>query len=167
MIDVRDRPDSATLRQALGCFPSGVTAVCGLRDGAPVGMAANSFSSVSLEPPLVSVCFSHTSETWPLLRDGQEIGISVLSEDQERACRALSAKGGDRFAGVRWTARDGAVLIEGATLQLDCRLADELPAGDHVIAVLRVRGLRASPHVRPLVFHGSMFRRLAAAGRAT
>lgn len=161
-------PDPATLRHALGCFPSGVTAVCALRDGAPVGMAANSFSSVSLEPPLVSVCFSRTSATWPLLRRHCRIGVSVLGEHQEQACRALAAKQGDRFAGLEWTVTaDGAVLIEGAALQLDCRLREEVTAGDHVIALLRVVGVRAFPDIRPLVFHGSTFRRLAVAAGAT
>lgn len=168
MNGVETRPDPTTLRQALACFPSGVTAVCALRDGSPVGMAANSFSSVSLEPPLVSVCFSRTSATWPLLRRHPSIGISVLGEHQESACRALSAKQGDRFAGVEWTARDdGAVLIEGAALQLDCRLREEVDAGDHVIALLRVLGVRVFPDIRPLVFHGSTFRRLAVAAGAT
>lgn len=161
-------PDPATLRHALGCFPSGVTAVCALRDGSPVGVAANSFSSVSLEPPLVSVCFSRTSATWPLLRRHSRIGVSVLAEHQEQACRALAAKHGDRFAGLEWTVtNDGAVLIDGAALQLDCRLREEVTAGDHVIALLRVVGVRAFPDIRPLVFHGSTFRRLAVAAGAT
>lgn len=155
-------PDPTTLRRALACFPSGITAVCALNDGSPVGMAANSFSSVSLQPPLVSVCFDRASNTWPRLRHRPRLGISVLAEHHEQACRALSAKEGDRFAGLEWTVSDGgAVFVAGAALQLECQPADEVPAGDHVIALLRVRTVDVFPDVRPLVFHGSTFRKLA------
>ena len=62
------------LRHAFGLFPSGVTAVCGIVDGHPAGLAASSFTSVSLDPPLVSVCIAHTSSTWPILRQCRWLG---------------------------------------------------------------------------------------------
>jgi len=155
--------DPAVLRQAYGCFPSGVTAVCALADGRPVGMAASSFTSVSIAPPLVSVCVQDTSETWPRLRDMPRLGLSVLGEDQNAACRSLADKHGDRFAGVNWDATtDGAVYVHDAALWLDCSLDHEVSAGDHAIALLRVHGVLSRPGVAPLVFHGSRFRRLAA-----
>jgi flavin reductase (DIM6/NTAB) family NADH-FMN oxidoreductase RutF len=67
------------LRGAFAAFPSGVTAIAGMLDGHPVGMAASSFTSVSLEPPLVSVCMAHSSSTWPSLRRAPSIGVSVLA----------------------------------------------------------------------------------------
>ncbi|QIZ37735.1 flavin reductase family protein [Saccharopolyspora sp. ASAGF58] len=155
--------DPRTLRQAFGCFPSGVTAVCTLVDGVPVGMAASSFTSVSMDPPLVSVCVQDTSATWPKLRPRTRLGVSVLAEGHDAECLSLSRKEGDRFAKVSWEATsDGAVYVHGATAWLNCSVERELPAGDHAIALLRIHGLRADPGAAPLVFHGSRFRTLAA-----
>jgi flavin reductase (DIM6/NTAB) family NADH-FMN oxidoreductase RutF len=164
MLDIHQQPvDPAQLRRAYGCFPSGVTAVCAMIADQPVGMAASSFTSVSLGPPLVSVCVGNGSTTWPRLRDRARIGISVLAHGQESTCRALSAKHEDRFANVEWeVSGDGAVFVQGASLWLNCSVSAELPAGDHTIVLLRVHGLRANLESEPLVFHGSRFRQLAA-----
>lgn len=155
--------DTKSLRRAYGCFPSGVTAVCGMLDGAPVGMVASSFTSVSLDPPLVSICVQDTSRTWPRLRRCTRLGVSVLAADHDATVRKLASKEGDRFAGVAWDVADGgAVLLHGATAWLGCSVQAELPAGDHTIVLLRIHGLRAQPEATPLVFHGSRFRTLAA-----
>lgn len=155
--------DPVGLRRAFGCFPSGVTAVCAMAGSEPVGMAASSFTSVSIDPPLVSVCVQNSSATWPRLRRCARLGVSVLARGQDGACRSLSDKHGDRFAGVSWEpGADGAVFVHGATAWLNCSVHDELPAGDHRIVLLRVHGLRADPGAEPLVFHGSRFRQLAA-----
>ncbi|OBI84399.1 flavin reductase family protein [Mycobacterium asiaticum] len=162
-----DRLDETTLRRAFGCFPSGVVAVCAAVDGVPVGMAASSFTCVSLDPPLVSVCIQLSSATWPRLRERPYLGLSVLAEQHDEACISLSRKEGDRFAGVGWTELpSGSVVVEGAAARLECRLRDELAAGDHLIAVLEVRSLTADPQVPPLIFHGSRLRRLAVQDRA-
>ncbi|GAA3310536.1 flavin reductase family protein [Streptomyces cinereospinus] len=150
------------LRRAFGCFPSGVTAVCARSDGEPVGIAASSFTSVSMRPPLVSVCIQHTSTTWPKLRAQPRLGLSVLAEGQDGICARLASKGGDRFAGTDWFASDdGSVFVHGATLWLDCTIHDEVTCGDHDIVLLRIHGLSAAPDTSPLVFHASRFRRLA------
>ncbi|MFJ4569094.1 flavin reductase family protein [Streptomyces caelestis] len=155
--------DPAVLRQAFGCFPSGVTALCALDSGTPVGMAASTFTPVSLDPPLVSVCVQDTSSTWPKLRRQSRLGLSVLAEGQDLVCRSLAGKGGDRFAEVDWEAGEGgSVYIRHANLWLDCSLHAEFPAGDHTIVVLEIHGLKAEPDRAPLVFHGSRFRRLTA-----
>lgn len=159
---VDDRPDTAVMRKAYGCFPSGVTAVCGTVDGEPFGMAASSFTSVSMEPPLVSVCITNGSRTLSLLRQGVRIGLSVLAHDQGAICRTLSGPG-DRFAGVGWTTDPaGAVFVDGAAAWLDCAVHDDLPAGDHRIVLLRVHGYRVDDGCEPLVFHRSTFRSLVA-----
>ncbi|HEV2637397.1 MAG TPA: flavin reductase family protein [Actinocrinis sp.] len=155
--------DPATLRRVFGAYPTGVTALAALVDGEPVGMAANSFTSVSLDPPLVSVCVATSSQTWPALRGSARLGVSVLSHEQEQASRSLAARGTDRFAGLSWCATpDGAVLLAGASAWLDCSVDREIRAGDHEIVLLRVHSLGSGPEVAPLVFHGSRYRRLAA-----
>jgi flavin reductase (DIM6/NTAB) family NADH-FMN oxidoreductase RutF len=157
--------DKAELRQVFGCFPSGVIAVCAIVDGVPVGMAASSFTAVSVAPALVSICVQNTSTTWPRLRMRPRLGVSVLAECHSEACVSLSRKGGDRFAGVSWTELPGGgVLVHGASAWLDCRLAAEVAAGDHTIVVLEICALGADLEIPPLVFHGSRFRRLAVAG---
>jgi len=154
--------DGLTLRKAFSCFPSGVTAVCALVDGKPVGMAASSFTTVSLDPPVVLVCVANTSATWPLLRVSERVGVSVLSSEHDIACRQLAAKEGDRFAGIGWKATaEGAVLVEGASAWLECAVDQEVPAGDHHVVLLRIHALEADPDLPPLVFHSSQFRRLA------
>jgi flavin reductase (DIM6/NTAB) family NADH-FMN oxidoreductase RutF len=149
------------LRRVFGAFPSGVTAIAAVVDGQPTGLAASSFTSVSLDPPLVSVCLAHSSTTWPLLRRARRLGVSVLSNEQESAGRQLSATGADRFAELDWRATgDGAVLLDGAAAWLDCTIEASYPAGDHDIVLLRVHDLDADHAVSPLVFHASRFRRL-------
>ena len=156
-------PAPADLRRVFGCFPSGVTAVCAHRNGAPVGMAASAFTPVSLDPPLVSLCVQNTSTTWPVLRTAPVLGISVLAAPHDLACRRLSARTGDRFEGLDIsTTEDGAVLVAGAAAWLTCTPDGELPAGDHTIALLRVLALDGTHDVDPLVFHASRFRTLAA-----
>ena len=152
------------LRRVFGAVPTGVTAIAALVDGAPVGLAASSFTSVSLDPPLVSVCVAHSSTTCPLLRDSARLGVSVLGAHQEQACRQLAGRGADRFASLDWRATpDGAVLVEDAGAWLDCSVEQVIRAGDHDIVLLRVHELDADPAVPPLVFHASGFRRLEAA----
>jgi flavin reductase (DIM6/NTAB) family NADH-FMN oxidoreductase RutF len=154
--------DPGHLRRVFSAFPSGVTAVAAIVDGQPVGIAASSFTPVSLDPPLVSVCVAHSSTTWPVLRGSTRLGVSVLSADQEAAGRQLATRGIDRFAGLGWSATpDGAVLLDGASAWLECGLDQQVRAGDHDIVVLRVHDLDADHGLAPLVFHGSRFRRLA------
>lgn len=164
MVELRPvADDPGALRQAYGCFPSGVTAVCALVDGVPIGLAASSFTSVSMDPPLVSVCVQHTSTTWPKLRDLDRLGVSVLGEGHDVLARQIASRTGDRFANVTWEAGDGGgVFLGGATAWLDCTVERHVPAGDHDIVLLRVHTLSADPDIAPLIFHGSRFRQLAA-----
>lgn len=149
------------VRTVFGCFPSGVVAVCAEVAGTKVGMAMSAFTGVSLDPPLVSICPDRLSTTWPLLRQAARLGVSVLADEHGPACRQLSARSGDRFAGLGLQRTvDGAVLLEGATAWLDCSLYAELPGGDHTVALLRVEELSADPGAAPLVFHDSRFRQL-------
>jgi flavin reductase (DIM6/NTAB) family NADH-FMN oxidoreductase RutF len=161
-IDLHDRTDSAELRRVFGCFPSGIAAVCALAaDGVPAGMVVSSFTSVSLEPPLVMICVQNSSTTWPVLRQAPRLGVSVLAADQDQAARKLATRGVDRFADLAWsTTPQGVVLLQGAAAWLDCEVEQELPAGDHAVVLLRVLNLVGDPDHPPLVFHASRFRGL-------
>lgn len=150
-----------SLKKAFSCFPSGVTALCGIIDGVPVGMAVSSFATVSLAPPLLSVCIQSESSTWERLRRCPAIGVSVLSEEQDSICRQLSSRNTDRFAGVRWTATsEGAVFIDKTAASFDCTIFNAFQAGDHSLVLLEIRGLTSDRSVRPLVFHAGQLTRL-------
>ncbi len=153
--------DPAHLRRVYGAFPTGVTAVAALVDGRPTGLAASSFTTVSLEPALVSVCVAHTSTTWPSLQTAPRLGISILSAGQGAIVRRLAARNVDRFAGVPFrTTQDGAILLDGASGWLEVSIDQQVRAGDHDIIVLAVHELNAEQGIGPLVFHASTFRNL-------
>ncbi|MCK0439624.1 flavin reductase family protein [Gordonia alkaliphila] len=163
--------DPGALKRAYSCFPSGVVAVCrrttvdgpDFPAGTDIGMAASSFTTVSLDPPLVSVAVRHESATWPLLRDADELGVSVFAEHQGDLARQLAGHPDRRFARVRPVAlSSGALFIPGGTAHLLCTVAGELPAGDHTVVLLEIQSLRSDPTVEPLVFHASTFRALEA-----
>jgi flavin reductase (DIM6/NTAB) family NADH-FMN oxidoreductase RutF len=158
-IDVAKR--GKELRRAFSQFPTGVAALCASGPTGPVGMAASSFTSVSLEPPLVSVCIAGHSSTWPRLSRSRRIGISVLGSDQSEACAALASRGADRFTDITWHAsNDGAVFITGSPLWLDCRIDRTFPSGDHEIVLLEVLGMFVRDDLDPLLFHRSIVRPL-------
>ena len=153
--------DPSVLRSVFGAFPTGVTAIASVVDGKPIGIAASSFTSVSLNPPLVSVCMAHSSTTWPSLSRAPRLGVSVLGADQEGVARRLASREPDRFASLSWTStNDGAVLLDQAAAWLECTIERQVEAGDHDIVLLRVVTLDVDHDVSPLVFHGSRFRRL-------
>lgn len=160
--------DEATLRHAFAHFPSGVVAVCADTGAERIGMTVSSFVPVSLGPPLVALCVQNTSATWPRLAQLPRLGISVLSAAHDRAARTLSIKEGDRFAGIDTRTHDGgALFIAGCAVWIDASIDHEVPAGDHIIVVLRINEVHCTEGttgagVEPIVFHRSAFRRLAA-----
>ncbi|MBT0566395.1 flavin reductase family protein [Williamsia sp. CHRR-6] len=157
--------DGSALRNAYSCFPTGVVAVCAVINGVPVGIAASSFATVSLDPPLVSLCVQHTSSTWPRLRAATAIGVSVFAAGQDRLCTQLAGPAPQRFDGIDPVIDDhGAVFIPGAAAMLSCRLYNEFPTGDHNLVLLEISALRADPAIEPLVFHASTFRALEVRG---
>ncbi|MGW4033115.1 flavin reductase family protein [Streptomyces sp. NPDC004838] len=162
-INVHESFDAQELRRVFASFPSGVAAVAAVIDGRPVGMAASSFVSVSLEPPLVSVSFSLTSRTWTTLRRARRIGISVLAAEQEATCRQMAGPEDRRFQGVHHSASPhGAVRLDGASAWFDCSVHTEFKAGDHTVVIFRIHAKDAAPGVDPLVFHASDYKRLVA-----
>ncbi|MFV2176927.1 flavin reductase family protein [Actinomadura sp. LOL_016] len=148
--------DGARFRSVLGRFATGVVAITAVEPGTgrPAGLVANSFTSVSLDPPLVAFCIAHTSSTWPRLRAADRLCVNILSEPQLEVSERLAVKGDDKFAGIEWTrTRGGAPLIEGALAWIDCSVEREHAAGDHVIVVARVHDLGRHADGDPLIFY--------------
>lgn len=153
--------DAPAFRRALGQFASGITVVTS-RDaaGQPAGLTANSFCSVSLDPPLVLVCVDHRSEVNEALRSSGLFGVSVLREGQEAWSRRFASSGPEKFrdAGLL-TGPNGAQLVPDALAHLECRVRASHPEGDHTIWVGEVLELAVAPG-RPLLYHASAYRRL-------
>ena len=146
--------DEARFRQVLGRFATGVTVVTGLAAGEPLGLAVNSFTSVSLEPPLVAFCVAERSRTWPGLRTAGTFCVNILTEDQEALSRAFAGRPPDRFLGVGWRpGRSGAPILADVLAWIECTVEAEHDAGDHVIVVGRVHDLGVAHEGRPLVFY--------------
>lgn len=159
-LDTTDEAVTQALRRALSSFPTGVVAVCCVGEKQdPVGMAVNSFTSISLQPPLVAISVARSSRTWPELSKTETLGLSVLGSEQEHASRNLSSRTGDRFADVTWQNTTGdAVHIDGAALWLTCKVYETVNAGDHLIVLLSVEEIAHFSDVEPLVFHQSRYR---------
>jgi len=152
-------PRDRALRRAFSLYPTGVVALAARVDGRSVGMAVNSFTSISLEPALVAVSAARTSKTWPQLREVPELGMSVLASDQEAFSRRLASREGDRFGDQEREVTDGgALLIGGASLWLTCRPHATFDGGDHEIALFEIADVTVFDDIEPLVFHQSRYR---------
>jgi len=154
--------DPAQLRQAFGVFPSGVVAVAADVDGQRIGLAASSFTSVSLDPPLVSFSVANSSKTWPDLRRADHVGLTVLADHHGEVCQRLAGPVEHRFDDVQVTASDdGAVTLDEGLARFDCTIYREVEAGDHTIVILRLHAVEHTDTSLPLVFHRSAFGRLS------
>ena len=146
--------DPRELRRVLGSFATGVTIVTAL-DAArqPRGMTANSFTSVSLKPPLVLVCVATASSLWQTFAQASHFAINVLGDHQRELSKRFAAPHPDRFAGIDWSiGATGAPILDGVVSYLECRRHRDVEAGDHMILLGEVvRFDRDSKP--PLVFH--------------
>lgn len=145
--------DPRAFRDVLGQLPTGVVVVTALTEEGPVGMSCNSFTSVSIAPPLVSFCPALTSTTWPLIERAGRFCVNVLSSPQSDVCGLMSRKDIDRFASTPWHPRPGGPGLDGARAWIDCEIESLHAAGDHLICVGAVLALEAAPdEAEPLVF---------------
>lgn len=145
--------DARAFRDVMGHYPTGVVMVSALIDGNPHGMVVGTFSSVSLEPPLISFMPMTTSASYAKLREADDLVISVLAQDQIDACRTLASKDPAKFDKVGWTpSATGAPMIDGAVAHIHCRLTEEVEAGDHFITLCAVDDLQVTRPTTPLLF---------------
>ena len=153
--------DPRGLRAVLGRFATGVAIItCRDAAGAPTGLTANSFSALSLEPPLVLWSLRLSSPNLPAFRAATHFAINILSESQVELSRRFAQSLADRFAEGQWSAGlGGAPVLGGATAVVECERQAEHPAGDHVLFIGQVRRCvdLATP---PLLFHGGHYHTL-------
>jgi 3-hydroxy-9,10-secoandrosta-1,3,5(10)-triene-9,17-dione monooxygenase reductase component len=144
---------AADFRRALGRFATGVTLVTAADANGPLGLLVNAFTSVSLEPPLIAICPSHSSFTWSRMRRCGRFGVNVLAAEHADYVRRAAPPEADRFADIDHELRDSGVpRILSAIAFLDCEPVAEHMAGDHWIVLARVHDLLADHSRDPLVF---------------
>jgi len=140
-------------RETLGHYPTGVAVITAMTDDGPVGMVVGSFTSVSLDPPLVAFMPQRTSVTFERLRNATSFCVNVLAADQEQICRRFASRGEDKFAGVTWSeAPSGAPRLENVVAWVDCTFESTVEAGDHYIVVGRVQAVDVVRPALPLLF---------------
>ncbi len=154
--------DSRTLRDALGCFGTGVTVVTTLaEDGEAVGLTANSFTSVSLDPPLLLVCLAKSAASLPAFTAAAAFAVNVLHIGQQPISTRFATKGEDKFAGTTTEAwATGVPIISGSLASFECRRTALHDGGDHVILVGEVVRVRYEPRRDPLLYFRGKYRRL-------
>jgi flavin reductase (DIM6/NTAB) family NADH-FMN oxidoreductase RutF/DNA-binding IclR family transcriptional regulator len=162
--------DPRWFRHVLGRYPTGVSVVTSIDvDDSAVGLAVGTFTSVSLDPPLVGFLPGRASESWPKIQRAGRFCVNVLSERQEDVCRIFATKEPDKFRDLRWRGTgSGAPIIDGVVAWLDCELETVHEAGDHFIVIGRVLELDVESSDPPLLFfqggYGSFMARSLASG---
>ncbi len=146
--------DARAFRNAMGNFATGVVIATGMDNGEPVGFAAQSFVSLSLEPPLIALCPGKGSSSWPLIRASGSFCINLLKLEQKPVCDTMAQSGGDKFSDIAWrTGATGSPIIDGVLGYVDCNLEAEHDAGDHTIAIGRVQDFQIlEDAASPLLF---------------
>ncbi|MGR7025786.1 flavin reductase [Geodermatophilus sp. URMC 62] len=145
--------DTNFYREVMGHYPTGVVLVSGMRNGKPVGMVVGTFSSVSLDPPMVSFMPAKTSTSYPKLLEAPVLCINVLAYDQTDVCRVLAGSDPDKFDKVAWSlSPEGAPVLHNAVATIHCTRAEQFEAGDHWITLCRVTTMEVTRPVTPLLF---------------
>lgn len=154
--------DRRAFRDTLGRFVTGVTIVTTRNlAGERVGVTANSFNSVSLEPPLILWSLNRDSRTLSSFEGSGYFAVHILRQDQIDLSTRFATPTSDKFAGLETTEGNGGVpLLKGCAARLECRTYNRHPAGDHVIFIGEVIVFEASEDVDPLLYHGGRYARL-------
>lgn len=154
--------DVARLKAVMGHFATGVTIVAGVEADEPIGFTAQSFHSLSMDPPLILVCPSKTVSSWPRIRSAGKFCVSILGRDQENVCMTFASKTADKFNDLEWSASPvtGSPRIDGAMAWIDCELEAEHDGGDHTVVIGRVLHVDTNPaESEPLLFYRAAFGR--------
>ncbi|GGQ17354.1 flavin reductase family protein [Streptosporangium pseudovulgare] len=156
--------DHDTFRRALAVHAAGVVVITAQSGGVPAGLTATSFSSVSLEPPLVSFCVDRDSTTWPRLRAADHFAVNILTSDQAGLAARFASKGVDRFAEpTRWRPGPlGAPLLQDVSAHLVCLPHQTVDVGDHILVVGLIAEVSVGDRGLPLLYHRGRFGRFVA-----
>jgi 3-hydroxy-9,10-secoandrosta-1,3,5(10)-triene-9,17-dione monooxygenase reductase component len=155
---VPERPESTGFRTVMGTFATGVTIITALDDASPLGFTCQTFTSLSLDPPLISFAVSRESGSRPRILAAGRFCVNILAFDQRGLCSRFATPGVDRFEGVSWWhSPGGSPILDGVLAWVDCAVEAEYPAGDHTIVIGRVEDLEHLRDAGPLVYHRGGF----------
>lgn len=155
--------DHRTLRETLGLFVTGVTIITTqTEEGEMIGITANSFNSVSLDPPLVLWSVACNSRSLQGFENARYFAVHILRDDQVDLSQRFAVRSADKFQGIKVNRGLGDVpLLPECAARLECSLYGRHPAGDHIIFVARVERMQSDRSARPLVYHGGSYASLA------
>lgn len=160
-LDGAESTDQACrFREVLGRYASGVTVVTTMRDGEPVGMTCQSFTSVSLEPPLVAFLPTRKSRAFAAIRRSGTFCVNFLAYDQAQVSDQMASSGEEKFEGIDWapSTGTGSPLLAGTAGHVDCTVHAIHEAGDHYLVIGRVVDLGPGRDLAPLVYHRGKYR---------
>jgi 3-hydroxy-9,10-secoandrosta-1,3,5(10)-triene-9,17-dione monooxygenase reductase component len=150
--------DPQQYREFFGQLPTGVTAIVAKAEAGPVGLIVGTFSSVSLDPPLVSFMVTRSSRSWAAVKAVGAFTANILASDQRRLSQTLSGWSTDKFRNIVFEDHS-AHVIRGCLAWADCVLTKEVEAGDHIIVLATPRELRVARTARPLIFFQRAYHR--------
>ncbi len=155
--------DPRILRNTLSLFVTGVTIITTeSQNGERVGITANSFNSVSLDPPLILWSIASASLSLSIFEAASDFAVHILRDDQSDLSQRFAQSGADKFTALNTKSGLGGVpLLPDCAARLECSLYGRHPAGDHIIYVAKVERLQSDPSARPLVYHGGRYATLA------
>jgi flavin reductase (DIM6/NTAB) family NADH-FMN oxidoreductase RutF len=155
--------DTRTFRDALGLFVTGVTVITARdAEGVPFGVTANSFNSVSMEPPLILWSLGRTSRNLEPFKRAEHFCVHILREDQVALAKRFAMSNVDKFDGIEFEPGEGGVpILPRSAARLECRNYAQHDGGDHIIFLGEVIRIAADHDARPLLFHGGQFATLA------
>lgn len=146
--------DPAAFRKVLGNYPTGVCVISALDGEKPAGMVVGTFTSVSLDPPLVGFFPDKGSSSWPLIEKAGHFCVNVMGSDQQEVCRSVSAKGEAKFVGVEYVLSDHNLpIIANSIASIECRLYSVTEAGDHWFVLGEVLRMETVREDDPMLFH--------------
>lgn len=145
-------------RRILGHHPTGVAIIAALDDGEPIGLIVGTFTSISLDPPLVGFFIDEKSRTWPRMEAIGRFCVNLLGVHDVHVAKAFADRGDNRFDGQPWDLRyEGGPRLATASGWIDCRIVDTHAVGDHVLVVGHVDEMHLGTPQDPLVFHRGDF----------
>lgn len=145
-------------RYVMSTFGTGLSVVAAYEGDEPMGFTCQALMSVSLDPPLVALCVSHRSTTWPSIRTGKRFAVNILATEQETLSKALSSGGRGKFRGMTWHESAGNLpWLTDSLAHIECDLEPEHDAGDHSLILRRVTYAGTRTRMCPLIYFRSRY----------
>lgn len=161
--------DARAFRNALGAYATGIAIVTTVsEDGERIGLTVNSFSSLSLDPPLILFSIANNAASFPIWAKAKRFVVNVLAEEQQELSSRFGRTSADKWAGLKVEAVEGGVLFPGALMALNCAVHERVPGGDHQIVIGRVLAIaiKPTPYPNPLLYFAGRYQLIASSDRA-